>query len=559
MGRAVLDLDAAVFQTERAAAAFEKYAAVAHLTVCLYGRDERLVAGPIHSTPLFELFTKGREPPIFGDCLRRCLAEAEASAVIVQDGHGLAVVGAPFTSAGEVVCVAVAGYVVTSYLDQREMQRLSRDRGLSFQDVQGMVRRLLPIPTQRLPLYGELLRIIGDTLLSDHRRSRQLEEALARLEAADQSKDEFLAVLSHELRTPLTSILGWTRMLRAGSLDAAMSARGLEAIERNAKTQTRLINDLLDVSRIVSAKLELDRQRVDLVPLIDAALDAVRVAARAKDIRLEAALDPSIGPVSGDPERLGQIVSNLLSNAVKFTGVGGRVTVGLDRVASEAKITVTDTGPGISPHVLPHIFERFRQADSTPRRAHRGLGLGLAIVRHLVELHGGTVRADSAGEGEGATFTVMLPLLDLPLVEPRAEPAPSRQTRAPALQGLRVLVVEDDNDTREVLKTVLERSGAQVTVVASADEALKRLDEFSPEVLVCDIGMPGTDGYTLMRQVRARGAEHGGRIPAVAVTGFAAREDRERAVSAGYQLHLAKPVEPSELARAVATLRGRDI
>jgi signal transduction histidine kinase/ActR/RegA family two-component response regulator len=553
----VLSLDTAVFQTQQAIAALEKYAAVTHLTVRVYDRDERMIIAPIDSNALFELFTEGEEPHILGECVRRCFAETDASVIVVEDGHGLAVIGAPFTNEGKVVCAAVAAYALTGYPDQREIHRLARDSGLSFESLWRVVRKELPISRQRLPLFGELLRIIGETLLSEHHRSRQLEETLARLEVADRSKDEFLATLSHELRGPLNAIVGWTRVLRAGGLDHAVSARALEAIEQSTHEQTKLINDLLEVSRIVAGKLRLELQGVELIPVIEAVLDAVRIAANVKNIRLQVVLDPSVGLVSGDPDRLGQIFSNLLSNAVKFTPSGGKVTVTLDRADSDARITVNDTGQGISLHFLPHIFERFRQADSTITRSHSGLGLGLAIVRHLVELHGGTVRAESRGEGQGATFTVTLPLLNLPREQREKAIAPSRPSH-PGLDGLRVWVVDDDAGARTMLKTILEMSGAQVTPLASAYEALKMLDESRPEVFVCDVSMPGMDGYTLMRQVRARASEHGGSVPAIAVTGYAAPEYHERALSAGYQTYFAKPIDLGGLTRAIVRLTGRE-
>lgn len=341
-------------------------------------------------------------------------------------------------------------------------------------------------------------------------------------------------------------------MLRTGGLDAAMSARALETIERNAHAQTALINELLDVSRIIAGKLALDFHRVDLVPVIEAAVDTVRVTADGKDVHLHTLLDPTVGPVSGDPERLRQIFANLLSNAVKFTPSGGQISVQLDQVDSAAQIDIRDTVQGIRPDFLPHIFERFRQADPSRERAYGGLGLGLAIVRHLVEMHRGIVRADSRGVGQGATFTVILPLLSVPLEPARGLVSPC-DASVPALHGTRVLVTEDDDDTRELLKTVLEQNGAQVAAAESADEALQMLDRFKPDVLVCDLGLPRMDGYTLMRTIRARG----GRAPAVALTGYVAREDRERALAAGYQTHLAKPVEPNELTREVARLAER--
>jgi PAS domain S-box-containing protein len=372
---------------------------------------------------------------------------------------------------------------------------------------------------------------------------------------ANRAKDEFLATLSHELRTPLHAMLGWTGMLRRGTMDVAERNRAIEVIERNTRLQAQMIEDLLDVSRIVTGKLRLDVRPVELPPVIEAALDAVRVAAAAKAIRIEIALDPDLGPVSGDPDRLQQVVWNLLSNAIKFTPREGRVSVRLDAVAGHARIRVSDTGAGISPAFLPHLFERFRQADSTATRTHTGLGIGLALVRHLVELHGGRVRAESEGEGHGATFTVELPLLAVTTtpVALRAE-----LTRAPdglpALDGVRVLVVDDEADARELVTAVLERCGAVVEIAESAAEAMVSLDRSVPDVLVSDVGLPGEDGYALVRKLRSSlDAERAG-IPAVALTAYAHPADRTRALLAGFQMHLAKPIEPEELAAVVANL-----
>jgi CheY-like chemotaxis protein len=321
-------------------------------------------------------------------------------------------------------------------------------------------------------------------------------------------------------------------MLRAGELDTAMVDHALETIEQNAAAQTRLIADLLDVSRIVAGNLRLDFQTVDPIPLIESVLNEIRVTAEEKGIRLQTKIDPSIGSVSGDPDRLRQIFSNLISNAVKFTPTGGRVVVELERHDSHTKITVSDTGQGITADFLPHIFERFRQADSTTTRAHGGLGLGLAIVEHLVELHGGSVRAESQGPGQGATFTVVLPLLNRLLTSTKPQEAPS-EGKLPPLQGVQVWVVDDDDSSRQMLKMVLERRGAQVTPLAAARQALKKLDETIPEVLVCDVSMPEMDGYTLMHEIRARDAAHGGKVPAIAQTGYATEEDREHALTSG--------------------------
>lgn len=391
-------------------------------------------------------------------------------------------------------------------------------------------------------------------------------EHLAREEAetANRSKDEFLATVSHELRTPLNAILGWAHMLRASTLDQTTQRRALETIERNARSQAQLIEDILDVSRIVTGKLRLDVRPVELASVVESAIDAVRPAADAKDIRIHAVLDPRAGPVSGDPNRLQQVVWNLASNAVKFTDKGGRIQVRLERVNSHIEIAVSDTGQGISSEFLPYVFDRFRQADATSTRRHGGLGLGLAIVRHLVEMHGGTVRADSPGEGSGATFTVQLPLMivhgerrETDRVHPASGGSVPLYEQNPPLAGLRVLVVDDEPDTLTMLRVMVEGLNAQVKCCASAAEALEALDEWKPDVLVSDIEMPDEDGYQLIRKVRERDKASGGQIPAVALTAYARTEDRVRALSAGYQMHLAKPFEPAELAAVIASLAER--
>ena len=379
--------------------------------------------------------------------------------------------------------------------------------------------------------------------------------ARAEAELANRAKDEFLATLSHELRTPLSAILIWARLLRSGRLDAEAWARALEVIERNTKLQARLIEDLLEVSRIIAGKLRLEWTPVDLASTVDGAIDAVRAAADAKDITLELELERDLGPVRGDRNRLQQIVWNLVSNAIKFTPSGGSVNVRLARDAQDGMITVRDTGIGIRAEFLPHIFERFRQGDSTSTRIHGGLGLGLAIVRHLVDLHGGTVAARSAGEGRGATFTVRLPLSPTGVEAGDVAWLSNLGRRAGlSLGGIHILVVEDEPDTRESVALSLELCGGRVTAVASAAAALEVLDRDLPDVMLCDIGMPGVDGYALIREVRARGADDGGRIPAVALTAYARDEDRSRALEAGFQTHVPKPVEPTELAAVVANL-----
>jgi len=406
---------------------------------------------------------------------------------------------------------------------------------------------------------GNVIGAIG--ILRDMRAYEQvlhdLEESRRELRDADQAKDRFLAVVSHELRTPLTAMLGWVRLLTTGMLDDATSARALPVIERNTKLLAQLIDDLLDVSGIVAGKLRLEVGPVDLVAVIESAIESVQALADAKSIGLKAVLDPSAGSIAGDPGRLQQVVWNLLANAIKFTPSRGRIDLRLERAGSRARLTVRDTGRGISPELLPHIFDRFRQDERT--RSHGGLGLGLAIVCHIVKLHEGIVRAESDGEGRGATLVVELPL--------PGEDAPSAQKPAAAYRRLdsassrlinlarrRILVVDDDADARDLLAQILGQAGADVTVAASADEALDVLRRWRPDVLVSDIGMPGDDGYVLMRKVRALGFEEGGQVRALALTAYARSEDRVLALEAGFHTHIAKPVDPLELTALIAGL-----
>lgn len=386
--------------------------------------------------------------------------------------------------------------------------------------------------------------------------------ARAAAEAASRAKDEFLSLLSHELRTPLTSILGFTQLLRRMQQpNPDTLAQGLEAIARGANVQARLIDDLLDVSRIVTGKLQIESELTDLQAVIEAAAATVLPAAEANGIQLTVDLDPAAGWVMGDPDRLQQVVWNLLTNAVKFTPRDGCVSLSLARAGGDAGITVADTGRGIDADFLPHVFERFQQADASTTRTYGGLGLGLAIVHRLVELHGGRVTAASAGEGQGATFTVRLPLARLPRLAledsaPPAEPG-SSSAASGILAGVRVLVAEDDADTRAFLRLTLESEGAAVTAVASTAEALSALAGARPDILLADISMPGEDGYSLIATVRSRGSEQGGALPAVALTAFAGSEDRRRALAAGFQRHLAKPIDPSAVVTALARLTGR--
>jgi PAS domain S-box-containing protein len=396
-----------------------------------------------------------------------------------------------------------------------------------------------------------------ETMLEAERNARLLAQRTARI------KDEFLATLSHELRTPLNAILGWTQLLRSrGAVEPVDFSRAMEIIERNARAQVRLIDDLLDLSRIMSGRFRLDVQQVSLLEIVRGALDSIEPTAQTKGVRLESVLDPKSVIVSGDPARLQQVFWNLLSNAVKFTPKGGRIQVLLQRVNSHIEFSVSDTGIGIPAAFLPHVFERFSQKDSSTHREYGGLGLGLAICKQLVDLHGGSIQAKSMGEGHGATFVVTLPLIILgkeresnPRVHPTAVDL-SEAVPLPSLDGVRVLVVDDEADALELIRRVLQTQGALVTTARSGEEALRLLGSHTPDALISDIGMPGMDGYQFMRRMRAAEPKER-RMPALALTAFARPEDRKNAILAGYHAHLAKPFDMAELAIVVAGLVGR--
>lgn len=442
----------------------------------------------------------------------------------------------------------------------------------------GEYPQVRPLLIREVVLLGQSLELAAN-LLSQREQERtenllRAEAAREEAEAANRIKDEFLAVLSHELRTPLNPILGWSNLLRHGKLDAAKTAFALETIERNAKLQTQLIEDLLDVARIMQGKLSLMMAPVNLASTLAATIETVRLAAEAKQIHIQTRLAPVAGKVLGDAARLQQILWNLLSNAVKFTAVGGWVEVRLEQVEQRgagaqgadsvsppalpsryAQIQVVDSGKGISPDFLPHVFEYFRQEDGKTTRKFGGLGLGLAIVRHLVELHGGTVHAESLGEGQGATFTVQLPLLQAEGqgVDDRSADASLALHPSP-LMGLQVLLVDDDGDTRDFISFLLEQNGAIITAIASASTALQILDQAKFDLLISDIGMPGMDGYELIQHIRDRPAERGGQIAAIALTAYAGEYNQQQALRAGFQRHVAKPVDPEAFINLIVDL-----
>lgn len=437
----------------------------------------------------------------------------------------------------------------------------------------------IPVSVTVSPIKDPEGDVIGASkLIQDITARVRLERERQQLLAVEQSlrsqaeetgrvKDEFLATVSHELRTPLSAILGWATMLNKDNLEPEIARRGRESIERNAKAQAQLIEDLLDVSRIISGKVHLDVQPIVLTHIIEEAVDVVRPAAEAKSIRLDVDIDPTADHLRADPGRLQQVIWNLLSNSIKFTAAGGAVMITVRRTAALVEISVHDTGEGINPKFLPYVFDRFQQADSSMTRKHGGLGLGLAITRHLVEMHGGTVEAHSEGEGRGATFRVKLPV---PAVHPQTSPpgngggrdrhsTPRENDERPNLQGTRILAVDDSSDTRELLSAVLEGCGATVTTAASVSEALDVFAGWKPHLLVCDIGMPEQDGYAFIKAIRQLPHGKGGDVPAIALTGYVRVEDRARALQAGYQMFVPKPIEASELCAIIANLVSRKL
>jgi PAS domain S-box-containing protein len=434
--------------------------------------------------------------------------------------------------------------------------------------------KLLNISLTVSPVRDRSGRIVGASKvardITDRKRAEaELERLLAsekqlrrQAEEANRLKDEFLAVVSHELRSPLNAITGWASLLLMRQLDDR-TKHAIETILRNAQTQTQLVADLLDVSRIVTGQLRLSVRSFRLIPVIEAAIEVVRPASDAKSIRIETILDPSAGPIAGDPDRMQQIFWNLLSNAVKFTPKGGRIQVRLQRINSHVEVVVTDTGRGVDPKLLPFIFERFRQGDSSTTREHGGLGLGLAIVRHLVELHGGVVNAYSEGQGKGTEFILQLPIMVSARTsepgEERVHPSAGGDLSGsvPALAGVRVLVVDDERDAREIVSVILGEAGAEIATASSTREALDLIERWKPNVLISDIGMPGESGYDLIRIVRSLPAVSGGQTPAIALTAYARTQDRLKILSAGFQMHVAKPIEPIELATVVASLAKR--
>lgn len=506
------------------------------------------------------------------DCVKIVAPDGE---LLFMNPAGVSILGAASLDslAGACVFELIAPEHRAGWIERHALVQAGERLNWQFEIVSAHgVRRWMETHAVPLPLPNGLVGQLAVTRDITERKREERERLLSserasrsEVERASRMKDEFLATLSHELRNPLSAIMGWSHILQTGALSAEEQIEGARVIERNARAQTQIIEDLLDMSRIISGKIRLDVQRIDLANVVRAAIETVDPAATAKEIRLRAVLDPLACSVSGDPNRLQQVFWNLLSNAVKFTPKGGTVQIILERVNSHVEVIVIDSGEGIAAEFLPNVFDRFRQADASTTRRHGGLGLGLAIVKQLVELHGGTVSAKSAGTGCGATFVVSLPLTvihvdgaaDGERRHPRFSATPQRFTAGEHVAGVRVLIVDDEPDARAMVRRLLEDCQVEVIAAASAAEAFEALVQWRPDVLVSDIGMPNEDGYSLIRRVRSLPPENGGVTPAVALTAYARADDRISIVAAGFQQHLAKPVEPAELLTIIASLAGR--
>jgi signal transduction histidine kinase/CheY-like chemotaxis protein len=519
--------------------ALEKYGAATRLTVDLYGHDERLLLGPVHTTPLFELLASGHHvASMFTACVQRCLTQpAGASTIVVEQRQGFALIGSSLTLNGEVAAAAVAGYALTSFPDEHAVRWLAKECSVPFATLWQRIRAELPLTRARLKVYGELLQVLGNTLLSENFRARQHEQAAKRLAAADQAKDDFLAVLSHELRNPLGAIQIAAQTIRLGQASQPAVQRATEVVDRQVKHVARLLDDLLDVSRITRGRIELRKSPVYLATVVAGALDTSRALIEARGHALTISLPEEPVRLEADPTRLEQIVTNLLDNAAKYTPPQGHIAVTATREEHDLVLRVRDTGIGISSAMLPHVFDLFTQGDRSLAHSQGGLGIGLTLVRKLVDLHGGTVTVHSEGLGRGSEVAIRLPL-GTPFQAP-SEPAIAR--RGPSRH---ILVIEDNPDAREMLRILLEVDGHRVEVAEDGRQGVKMARSSRPEVALVDIGLPGLDGYEVARQMRAL---LGRQVRLVALTGYGQPEDRRRAAEAGFDAHLIKPVSAEQI------------
>jgi signal transduction histidine kinase/ActR/RegA family two-component response regulator len=531
------------------APALEKFGAVTQLSVALYDADEQIVCGPVPATPLYEAFhDHGYIPPLFAECVRQCLEQLNdhRPPVVVTTSAGLAVVGASLLLDRRIVGAVVGGYALVNFCESVAVELLARKAGIDFQRLWAVARRQQPVPAHRLVLHGELLQVLGDTLLRENILRRQSEDTANQLIVTAAAKEEFLAVLSHELRTPLTPILGWTGILKMQSDPKIIHAA--QVIERNALFQLRLVEDLLELTRATRGKLALNLKVLCINDLVRSALEAIADAAHKKDIGVQFVDAPEPVCINADADRLQQILRNVLLNGVKFTPAGGTVTIALSSDGENAVVRVRDTGEGIAPEFLPHVFEMFQQQEQGTRRTHPGLGIGLALVRHLTEAHGGAVSITSEGVGRGTEVTIQFPLV-AGLSEAPESPA-AHVSHPLALDGLRILVVEDTEDALEAMCVTLERFGADVVTAKDGVEALERTAGDDVDLILCDLRMPRMDGFEFIRELQdAEGAAH---PPVIAVSGLAGSADHIATRAAGFTGHIDKPFDDVRLLDAVA-------
>jgi signal transduction histidine kinase/ActR/RegA family two-component response regulator len=541
-----------LFDVDVWAAALEKYGAVTHLTVALYDQGGQIVCGPAPATPLYDLLHQdGYDPGLLAECVGRCLAQTEERpAVTVSRSHGLAVVGTSLMLDGEIVGAAAAGYALIDFSQSADIERLARQVGVPFRQLWDMARQQAPVAERRLVLHGELLQVLGDTLLRENYRTRQFEDAGAQLTIAAAVKDEFLAVLSHELRSPLAPILTWTSILKMAN-DPALITKGLEVIERNARLQLRLVEDLVELNRATRGKLTLDLRILSVAGLLRSAIEAVAETAQQKDIavRFVDAAEPM--SVHGDWDRLQQVFRNVLFNALKFTPQGGSVTITLSSEDDHTVVRVRDTGTGIALEFLPFVFEMFKQQEEGARRTHAGMGIGLALVKKLVEAHSGTVAVASQGSGHGTEVTIRLPAVAETVAEVPVNAATGGLQR---LDGRCILVVEDMEDSREATRLMLECLGARVVTANDGIEALAVMGR-DVDLIVCDLRMPRMDGFEFLHALRhVDGHAH---TPVIAISSLASSSDHQRIKAAGFAGYVDKPYDAARLLAGIADAAAR--